>query len=1165
MTDFSIKLACDPGRSIIIEACAGSGKTWILISRILRLLLAGTKPHEILAITFTRKAAQEIHERLEKILIELANASDVQIQIMLVDRGMEVEQAANHIEDARGLLEKVLASPQKISIDTFHGWFGRLSRAAPIGSGIFPGQGLREDFQRLLNESLSAWWINLGAYSSQTSQTQKKSYSKTALQEIEILQKHYLKLGELLPPQGIESILTGKMSLIANRASWAKFKKQCESRLKTPMQVIRETFFLSSTPDPIQSFDWGAFEKNIARLAHGSPTQIKSYEKLKDICEKHHNNDSIEDLIPVLNGEFFTDKGTPRQSHGEAAGVLKKYLEAQGALHEYHDIFRICIDVLEVRKKWVMHQQLVELNEAWIVLGESMLIAYEDAKRRLRVQDFNDLEWQTLSLMEQETTAAYLQVRLDARYKQILIDEFQDTNPLQWQILQAWFNAYEADANKPKVFIVGDPKQSIYRFRRADARLFKVAREFLQANFDASYLLHNTTRRNPASIIKPLNTIFSQIQEYDFSPHNTLWRNLDGGELGGSIVRLELIERHSSEEYNSNRNPLIEPFFDADHSVRKEQAFLEGLQVASLMAYWRSHESVLDENSLGQKINRPATWNDFIILIRSKTHLHFIEKALRSKGIPFQSPRKGGLLNTLEADDLRALLEVLLTPTNNLALAHILRSPIFKITDAQMQWIAQGAESTSWWQVLAGSEVSSNLHLAYQHLKVWHDLSGHLPVHDLLDRIYAQSNIRVAYASTVPPLERERVLANLDAFLHLSLDIDGGRYPSLSRFIEELNLLSKGVDEESPDEGQESSDHESDDLTDLSDAPIGAVRIMTIHAAKGLEAPFIFLMNANADQSHSDSGKILLDWAPGVPNPQLMTIYTNKMKTQELEVAIASEEEIAKRENWNLLYVAMTRAKQNFVVSGVQSHHLNRQGPKGVPGTWYASLAEVVETDESLIKMINEKEQVEEPRALSIEENEVVKITDFSIGSWHIEGVAHSGVTEGPISEEDISRDLQQLMALGHVMHLILERCLTAEISDVQGEISLPSAKQLSAWLRISEELSQEAREYAHCILNSPQLKDLFRGSDVLEAWNELDLVDIDGKTYRIDRLVETPHTLKIIDYKLSIPDDNSELYQKYVIQLEKYKEIVARLRSDKPIEAYLIDRHGRIKNIQKV
>ncbi|WP_293599774.1 UvrD-helicase domain-containing protein, partial [Polynucleobacter sp. 35-46-11] len=158
---FDYAIACNPNHSVIVSACAGSGKTWLLVARMVRLLLAGAKPQEILALTFTRKAAQEMRDRLYGLLEQFSNMTDEQLIHELKIRGLDHVEAKKLLPQARALYLKVLMSPQSIVIDTFHGWFGKLLGAAPISAEVQPGFNLREDAKRLQEECMQDWWGDL--------------------------------------------------------------------------------------------------------------------------------------------------------------------------------------------------------------------------------------------------------------------------------------------------------------------------------------------------------------------------------------------------------------------------------------------------------------------------------------------------------------------------------------------------------------------------------------------------------------------------------------------------------------------------------------------------------------------------------------------------------------------------------------------------------------------------------------------------------------------------------------------------------------------------------------------------------------------------------------------------------------------------------------------
>ncbi len=199
--EYRVQTACDPQRSAIVSACAGSGKTWLLIARMVRLLLAGVKPNQILALTFTRKAAQEMRDRLYSLLEQFSKSDDLQLLKDLEDRGLSKAQAITMLPTAKLLYSRVLANPQPIVVDTFHGWFGKLLGAAPVSIGIQPGYQLREDAKRLQEECLADWWSNL---------TPK-------------LKEHYDILLKYYGSHETQKFLMGGGSLFKQRGAWTFF------------------------------------------------------------------------------------------------------------------------------------------------------------------------------------------------------------------------------------------------------------------------------------------------------------------------------------------------------------------------------------------------------------------------------------------------------------------------------------------------------------------------------------------------------------------------------------------------------------------------------------------------------------------------------------------------------------------------------------------------------------------------------------------------------------------------------------------------------------------------------------------------------------------------------------------------------------------------------
>ncbi|MGH8809884.1 MAG: UvrD-helicase domain-containing protein, partial [Noviherbaspirillum sp.] len=508
------------------------------------------------------------------------------------------------------------------------------------------------------------------------------------------------------------------------------------------------------------------------------------------------------DSFDALCHEFFNGDGEVRKNNKtkDLVKALEQNYGADGVAVFEEEFEALWAELQQLRKR-SFERQVLALNAALFVAGSALLEQYQAVKAEQRVFDFGDLEWHAYRLLTDENHAAYLQSRLDARYKHILLDEFQDTNPLQWSIVRAWLNAYGDDAQQPSVFVVGDPKQSIYRFRRAEPRVFDAARDMLSA-LGADVLRTNQTRRNAAAIVMVLNESF--VSNPIFAAQTTL------APQEGVVWRLPLI-RNGEEEKTETvgfalRNPLTTPRPEEEDARRLDEGRAAAQAIVAAMREFSSRSG------------REAKWSDVMLLVKKRTYLGAYESALRAAGIPFVSDKRGGLLESLEVADLIALLSFLITPGDNRALAHVLKSPIFGADDEDLIVLAQRAE-TAWWLRLvaaAANGASPTLRRASALLQSWLEAAPRLPVHDLLDLILHEGELVARYARTAQPAMRAQVLGNIDAFTELALNLDAGRYPSLPKFIDALRVLKNGADNDAPDEA-------------AVDAAVDAVRILTIH------------------------------------------------------------------------------------------------------------------------------------------------------------------------------------------------------------------------------------------------------------------------------------------------------------------------------------------------
>ena len=1169
---FDYPVACNPNNSVIVSACAGSGKTWLLVARMVRLLLAGAKPQEILALTFTRKAAQEMRDRLYGLLEDFSKMDDKQLIHELTIRGLGDAEAKSLLPEARALYLKVLMSPQSIVIDTFHGWFGRLLQAAPISAEVQPGFNLREDAKRLQEECMQDWWGDLPAD----------------------LKKHYDVLLKEFGAFETDKFLMGNYSLFKQRGAWTFFLTSCKARGISPVEALAQCLPSLSLPNPLEEF-WrrpGTKEDLQVMLdcfSNGTAGQKNSAPFIQRVIALHAAGGSVMEIADQWQSCFFTKALTPLKDIATMSAPMRDYLAATGGdPTQITSIRNAWIDAYEAWFSWQNDQDAYAINVAWFAMSEAMLGHMQKTKESMRVRDFDDLEIGVSQLMADQANAAYLQARLDAKYSHILIDEFQDTNPLQWQILRSWLEGYGQDGSRPSVFIVGDPKQSIYRFRRADPRLFTSAATFLKSTLQAKCLDKNTTRRNAEAINDAVNNIFLSEAippTYPFAEQSTDWSApLDGiaGNLfdsEGEAKLLPLIERVEPVQAERTGSALDNPIGDAGLTVGVQQRYWEGQQVSRLIKHVMATRQVIDKQG-GKEYWRQARGSDFILLVKRRAYLPQFERALREAGLAYDSSRLGGLLNTLEIDDLIALLTVLVSPRHDLPLAQVLRSPIFSFTEQQMQKLStqvgdsqsesQGQTKSSWWDALQSSS-EADMQKVARYLERWRGLGETLPVHDLLDLIYQESNLRVNYAVASQNLARAQVLANLDAFLELALNQDGGRYPSLSRFIEEINAMRRGDDDETPDEGDVEAEVDDDigevDLdSEMSEEDQHKrVRLMTIHGAKGLEAPFVIMLDANNTEWKAPSRGVLLDWAPDETSPSHLSLYASKSLTGQREAIYQKENEVSENENWNLLYVAMTRAQQGLWISGVQSHIRDGINQK----SWYGrALAAGMETVDVGEWGTVEHAPTQKPQAQA---SEAFQINHFQL-SWDAAKQSHqeviAGIESGELAaaekEKKNTRAAEQpdpeILEEGTHFHKLLE-FLTPH-SGGQVIALMPSEQELMNWLSIDQEQAKKLIERVQIVMNANALQKYLTENQWVQAWNEIDITDKEGKSYRMDRLVEFDDHLAILDYKLSIPNEGDEKYEKYRKQLKGYQAELGRIRKDKPNKAFLISSTGDLKEV---
>ncbi|OJZ16308.1 MAG: DNA helicase [Thiobacillus sp. 65-29] len=1065
-------IALSPTRSAVVEACAGSGKTWLLVSRMLRLLLAGAAPSELLAITFTRKAAQEMTDRLHEWLRVLALADDATVRSFLRERAVPEDEIDALLPRARGLMETVLTAQPGPTVTTFHGWFLDLLKRAPLEAGVPWGAPLLEREQQLRREvceRMLAKWAADGA-----------SVEGAALVAL------LADLGE----HRLRALLA---HFVAARAEWWAYTRDQADPVDFALTQLRAGLHADLETDPAAAF-----------LADASMTaRVRRVGQALQAGSDAERRTGTSILDALAAADFETLRGLILKKDGgrRAKKANAPTLKAMGAAAER---FLADYETLEAALERVAaietDRRIWALNRHGLLLGHALLMAYQDAKAQQGVVDFADAEWLACRLLASEEHAPGLALKLDARYRHLLLDEFQDTNPLQWQALSNWLLEARGGGSDMTVFMVGDPKQAIYRFRRGEARVFAAAAEFLQTHFAAARFATDMTRRLAPAVVQAINPVFAALE--GFAPHTHAPAN---AARPGAVRCLPItVDKIAPVPAGALRNPLTTSRADADdRAVDEEARVLARVLRDEVLGRW----GVVDRATGALRAARPG---DVMVLVRARTHLYRYERELERAGIPFITSRRGGLLHALEARDIVALLETLLLPHAELKLAHTLKSPLFGCGDDDLLRVfaSRPDGGPRGWERLnalaAQADCPPALARAARLLHGWRAASGTLPVHDLLDRIYCEGDIEARYAAAVPAAMRPQVAANLRAFVQLALTQDAGRYPTLAGFIRELASLTEDADE-APDEGL-AADGEN------------AVRLLTIHGAKGLEAPIVWLLGGS-DHPRGDSYAVLAPWPPQAPRPVHFSLYGSREACGESRAAwFAEEDALAQRETDNLLYVALTRAKQGLIVSGDAAHNA---WLKRVEAAWQGNPGPAAL-----------------PHAPPVEA---------------AAAVTPAAIIAPPVGERVAPVVRNAAAARGEFFHACLER------------FAPPGAPRdltaLATRLKLEEERA-ELEGAARALLARNELARFFDPACYLRAHSERVLLDADGQVQRPDRVVEFEDAVWVIDYKtgddgLALSD--ADLAARHRAQLEGYRHLLAALYPAKAIHAAVLRADGRL------
>lgn len=1105
--------AAHPRRHATVSASAGTGKTWLLVARIARLLLDDARPDGILAITFTRKAAAEMQERVGQMLCELATCDDDALVRILERIGAPIDPATR--ARARGLYEVLLRSARPPRITTFHSFCHDLLRRFPLEADIPPGFELLENTGGWVRDAIDALYAEATA-----------NPESTIAHALETLFDHL----------GTANSTEALVEFAHHRGDWWAFTAGAEHPAEFAARTLAQQMRIDEQREPLESFfaQWhSALAEFAALLArHSTQTNLNHAELLTRALDPAVDTNT---RFECATNVFFKTDGEARSHKPTAARAKAMGQPGEQRFLELHT--QLC-GVMEITRDEYRSWQTWRLSGAWFCAGQRLLEHFQRLKEEQRGLDFNDLEWKTYSLLTQSDNAHWVQYKLDQRIDHLLVDEFQDTNPVQWRMLHPLLQ--ELASTRPErgrsAFIVGDDKQSIYRFRRADPRLFTTAREWMRERLDALEHPLDVSWRSAPAIIDVVNNAFAHAplsDHYVQFPEHRTHRTAQWGRV--EIFPLAELAQDNDPPPPDFRNPLRQP--------RPGQGTTRHDIEANLIAQRIRHLVDTAVPVSTDSEHRALRYSDIFILLRDRSHSPAYESALRTHRIPYTGVERGTLLASREVADLVALLNLLVTPFDNLALATVLRSPVFSCGEADLEILAHAGPAGTWRERLAAvaPTVAPDHVLAHAHrcLERWSELAGHLPVHDLLDRIFIEGNIPARYRAAVAPHLRERVVAHLVRLAEIALELDSGRYPSLGRFVARLEDARLGRD---------------DDLdADAAHASSDSVRVLTIHGAKGLEAPVVFLADTGPRKEKPRSFHTLVNWDPAHDRPRQFFLAGKK---SDFDPASRSAHGIQARaedrEEANLLYVALTRARQLLFVSGCAA-----KTPAPCWHDWVRSAIQRISGDpearihETGMRPATTSRVAAQPPAQVVDDPRLRRPLNLP---RVVNEIAPSRTHQdyAPASDE-LDADAQ---LRGQIVHRLLQRLAETPRTDRE-QIQQAVATEFARSADDPDFLA--CRNEALRVLEDTDTRDLFLPRAGRRAWNEIPLVyETPGGIVHgiIDRLMVDTTTITVIDYKthrVATQEQARGIASRFEPQLREYCLGVSRLWPGKALHALIV------------
>ncbi len=845
------EFAVDPRNDVVLEASAGTGKTRVLVERYVRLLEAGVDPRNVLAITFTRKAAAEMRERI------------------LASLRQRAEQGAFKPERWRAIRER----STDIQISTIDAFCFGLLREFPLEADVDPAFDIADETEtgRFANEALDLAF----------------RAARPLLAGDDHLRLLFARVKAPVLREAVALLLDRRQVAVPAVGAFverhdgtgsvadvcARFIADLAAALPLPARAS----FLADGPSGAVAFR--TLAEDLAQLEQ-LPAEAATVQRLRYRCESY----------------FLTQSGTPRKIISKQ---FKAGLFASPAVRKRHEqvlaatapLVKSALDRLDAGVDVLLARGLQRL----------LVIAvrhYEQLLDDHALIDFTGLLDRAVALLERQEEFARSRLKLQSRYHHLLVDEFQDTSRRQWRLIELLIDAWaegEGLADAPtSIFVVGDRKQSIYRFRHAEVTLLDEAVRRIAG------------LRQGRTVRQAITTSFRAV------PELLAFVNALGAGMAGQSALPDCWRYDDTDRF---------PVDAVAPGARRDGAPVLGLiaertQADSAAAVADEVRRLLDGAIVRDRASgpRPARPDDVAILFRARAGHQFFEEALESRGIRTYVYKGLGFFDAPEVQDLQALIRYLAEPDSDLRAAELLRSRIVRLSDQALVQLAPhlaGAVLAPADAIPEGLDASDAELLGHlrRHVPRWLALADRVPPSELIDLALRES----AYVFEMRGRRLDQARENVKKMRALVRRMESRGYATLGRLARYFETLRFG-----------------DDSNAIVEAA-GAVNLMTIHAAKGLEFPIVFVVNLHMGGRGRQGGVSVIECGPaGEPEVCFGSSDATRLEEQR-------ETEELRR----LLYVAVTRARDRLYLAGeVRDGGLHR-GARSLASLLPASLANI--------------------------------------------------------------------------------------------------------------------------------------------------------------------------------------------------------------------------------